>query len=240
MSPSCSPRHRTGLSRPPPRVLSALLTAHGGRSIVPPWSRSASPPARPPALTRPCGTRSGSSDMTSTLLIAGVLFAVPVTASSAQTPPPVVGCALRTGSVTPFEQRRDIVRGPFALVTLARLMPRLSRQSYRPRAGRLKGIKLPVGVRAGHTATLRISPGQREHAALVYGLQPEPTADYDHGVLHGDEAVTFKPCTGDTAGPVSGWAGALNVTGPRCIRLQVWTDGARRPDIRLPLGRRCH
>ena len=174
-----------------------------------------------------------------TLMIV-VLVAAFWTMPSAQAAPPVVDCSMRVEpSPTPFDRRYDIVRGPFALVTLARTMPRLSHASYRPSAGRLKGIKLPVGVRAGHTATLRISPSQRDHAALLYGLQPTPTDDYDHSVLHGDEAVTFKACAADTAGQVTGWPGSLGVTGSRCIRLQVWTDGARRPDIRLPLGRRC-
>jgi len=160
-----------------------------------------------------------------------------VAASSAPAAPHVVDCALSAQSgMTQFDEDRDYVRGPFSLVTLARLMPRLSQASYLPRDGRLKGIKLPVGLRAGHTATLRIHPGQRRHAALLYGLQPTYT---DHSVLAGDAAVTFKPCAADTAGPVTAWAGALNVTGPGCIRLQVLTDGARRRDIRLPLGRPC-
>lgn len=141
-----------------------------------------------------------------------------------------------------FNSRRDVVRGPFALVTVAGDMPRLSRASYRPRAGRLAGVKLPVGLRPGHRATLRVTPAQRGHAALLYRNQ---TRDASR-VRDGDQAVAFEPCPtdapafiGGTVGPITGWAGALIVTGPRCIRLEVRVDGDRRPDIRLPLGRRC-
>jgi hypothetical protein len=157
--------------------------------------------------------------------------------------PPVVGCATHVEpSLNRFNRRRDVIRGPFALVTLARDMPRLSQASYRPRAGRLAGVKLPIGLGAGHRATLRVSPAQREHAALLYRHQTQRA----NRVPDGDQAVTFKSCpadtpafTGGTVGPITGWAGELIVTGPRCVRLELLVDGERRPDIRLPLGRRC-
>lgn len=157
--------------------------------------------------------------------------------------PPVVDCAAHVEpSVKRFNRRRDVIREPFALVTVARDMPRLSRASYRPRAGRLAGVKLPIGLRAGHSATLRVSAVHREHAALLYRDQTRLA----NRVEDGDEAVNFKPCqadtpafSGGTVGPITGWAGALIVTGPRCIRLELRVDGERRPDIRLPLGRRC-
>lgn len=161
---------------------------------------------------------------------------------------PVVSCAARAEpSVKEFDRRRDIIRGPFALVTLARDLPRLSRASYRPRGGRLKGVKLPVGLRAGHRATLRVSAAQSKQAALLY----RPKTRAANRIQDGDQAVTFNPCqpetpafstgvaSGGTVGPITGWAGSLIVTGPRCVRLELRVDGERQPDIRLPLGRPC-
>jgi hypothetical protein len=158
-------------------------------------------------------------------------------------PVPVIACATRAEpSVARFDPKRDMVRGPFALVTIKRELPRLSGASYRPSAGRLPVVKLPVGLRAGHRATLRVPATQRAHAALIFR----------HGtrnakrIQDGDRAVTFSPCppdtpafSGATVGRTTGWAGALMVTGPRCIRLKLRVDGRRRPAIRLPLGRPC-
>src|SRR4051794_8475922 len=73
-------------------------------------------------------------------------------------PVPVIGCATRTEpSVARFDPKRDVVRGPFALVTIKRDLPRLVRAPNRPSAGRLPVVKLPVGLRAGHRATLRVA-----------------------------------------------------------------------------------
>ena len=157
--------------------------------------------------------------------------------------PPVVGCAAHVEpSIERFDPERDIVRGPFALVTVARDLPRLSRARYRPSNGRPAGIKLPIGLRAGHRATLSVHPAQREHVALIHRTDT-------HGadrVREGDSAIAFEPCpadtpgfSGGTVGPVTGWAGALILDGPRCVRLEVRADGKRLRDVRLPLGRRC-
>jgi hypothetical protein len=172
------------------------------------------------------------------VVVVSAVVAVPAGAA-----PPVVGCANRAEpSVERFERQRDVIRGSFALVTVARDLPRLSQASYRRRAGRLAGIKLPVGLRLGHTATLSIAPSQRGHASLTY----RPEARVAGRIEDGDNVVAFRSCradtpafTGKTVGPTTGWAGALNLTGPRCIRLQVRVDGRRQPDIRLPLGRQC-
>jgi hypothetical protein len=157
---------------------------------------------------------------------------------------PVVGCDDRAEpTVNGFSRKRDVVRGPFALLTVARDLPRLSRASYRPRNGQLATVKLPAGLRAAHRATLRVAPRQRRYAALSYRSATRTAAT----VQAGDQAVTFIPCTpdtpafsgGGTVGSTTGWAGNLVVTGPRCLRLQVRVDGRRQPDIALPLGRRC-
>ena len=157
--------------------------------------------------------------------------------------PPVIGCAKRAEpSPDRLDGRRDIVRGDAALVTVARDLPQLSRASYRPRAGRLAAIKLPVGVRAGHAATLAVAASDRRHAALIY----RDATRNSRRIADGDAAVTFRACAADTpafsggtVGPITGWPGALIVSGPRCIRLRLSVDGERRADIRLPLGRRC-
>src|SRR3954468_15042360 len=158
-------------------------------------------------------------------------------------PVPVIACAMRAEpSLARFDPKRDMVRGPFALVTIKRELPRLSGASYRPGAGRLPVVKLPVGLRAGHRATLRVPASQRAHAALIFRQQTRNA----NRIQDGDRAVAFSPCppytpafSGGTVGRITGWAGALTLSGPRCIRLRVRVDGRRRPDIRLPLGRPC-
>ena len=188
---------------------------------------------RPPLILAPIGAAAflaigGSSEPT------GV-------ASAAQAP--VVGCAERAEpSIRRFERRRDVIRGRFALITIQRDLPRLSRARYRPIAGRLPGIKLPVGVRARHEATLRVAASQRRHVALIHRHETQDA----RRIRDGDRAVTFTSCpadmpgfSGGTVGPITGWAGALIMSGPRCVRLEVRVDGERRPDIRLPLGRPC-
>jgi hypothetical protein len=156
---------------------------------------------------------------------------------------PVITCATHVEpSVARFDPKRDVIRGHFALVTIKRELPRPSGASYRPNAGRLPVVKIPVGLRAGHRATLRVSATQRVHAALLFRRE---TQNADR-IQDGDRAVRFSPCppgtrafSGGTVGRITGWAGALMLTGPRCIRLKLRVDGRRRPDIRLPLGRPC-
>ena len=156
---------------------------------------------------------------------------------------PVVDCASHVEpSLERFMRGRDTVRGPFALVTSAGTLRRLSGESYRPKRGRDSGAKLPVALRAGHRATLRVSPAQRRHAGLTFTDRTRGA----HRVAGADQTVVFEPCAADTpafsggvVGPITGWAGAIIVSGPRCIRLQLWVDGERARDIRLPLGRRC-
>lgn len=157
--------------------------------------------------------------------------------------PPIVDCDTHVEpGLKRFDAARDTIRGPFAVITTARDVARRPASSFRPRRGRLQGAKLPVGLRAGSRATLRVSPAQRAHAALLFRAQ---TRDASR-IADGDQAVTFDPCapdtpafSGGTVGPITGWAGALIVTGPRCVRLQLRVDGRRQPDILLPLGRRC-
>src|SRR3954451_23172131 len=129
-------------------------------------------------------------------------------------PVPVIACATRVGpSVARFDPKRDMVRGPFALVTIKRELPRLpGGASYRPSAGRLPVVKLPVGLRAGHRATLRVAAAQRAHAALIFRQQTRNA----NRIQDGDRAVTFSPCPPDTpalsggsVGRTTGWAGAL-------------------------------
>jgi hypothetical protein len=170
--------------------------------------------------------------------------AVAADGRSAGSKVPVIGCASRAEpSVPSFDRRRDVIRGAFALITVRRDLPRLAKASYRRRHRRLPVVKLPAGVEAEHRATLRVAPSQRRHVGLIYRKalgQPKRIAD-------ADPAVRFAPCSADTptfdgdgvVGPITGWAGALLLDGPRCVRLQVRADGERRPDIRLPLGRGC-
>lgn len=164
--------------------------------------------------------------------------------SAAAAATPVVGCRQHVEpSIPRFDPARDIVRGTFALVTVRRDLPRLSQASYRPRNGRSAGIKLPIGLHAGRRATLSVPAAHRDHVGLVY----RQTARTATRPRQADGAVTFASCPAGTpafssdgiVGPVTGWAGALIVSGPRCVRLEVRIDGRRQRDIRLPLGRRC-
>lgn len=142
-----------------------------------------------------------------------------------------------------FKPAHDLIREEFALLTLRRNMPQLRRASYRMRAGRLPGVKLPVGLRTGHTATLRVSPQQSDRVSLIYRREAQRARQ----VRGGDQAVRFRSCPAETpafshrgkVGPLTGWAGALRVSGPLCVRLQVQVDGEPREEIRLPLGRPC-
>jgi hypothetical protein len=161
-------------------------------------------------------------------------------------PPPVVGCANRIEPIVKRFSQRDLVRGPFAVFGFARESGRaalLSQQSFQTRAGRLAQLKMPLALRAGHTATLHVSATQSTHAALLY----RQGARDANRIQDGDQAVSFKPCSPATpafagrgkVGAITSWAGQIIVTGPRCIRLELRVDGQRQPDIRLPLGHRC-
>lgn len=142
-----------------------------------------------------------------------------------------------------FDSRRDIVRGPFALIAIRGVPGRRPASSFRPRDGRLAGTKFPVALRAGHTAVVRVSRADAADASLL-ALGVTRNA---RRISDGDVAVRYEPCAPDTArfdgsgavGQITGWAGSLIVTGPRCVTLQITVDGNRRPDVSLPLGRRC-
>jgi hypothetical protein len=183
------------------------------------------------------------------LLLAGVAvaltaaLALPGGADRAAAAPAPVGCEQRAEpGLAAFDPARDTIRGPFAIVTTARDVARQPAAAFRPRRGRLGGAKLPVALRAGHRATLSVTPGQRASVAL----QARPATRAATTIRAADAAVTYTSCPagtpaygGGTVGPITGWAGAVIVSGPRCVRLELAIDGVPQPEIALPLGRPC-
>lgn len=166
----------------------------------------------------------------------------PATGPQASGPRVVLRCADRAEpGPRGFTFRRDVVRGAFALIAV-RGIGRRPRGSFEPRDGRLSGTKFPVAVRAGHGAEVRIAPKDAHAAALLVG--DTRAAD---SVADGAPAARYAPCAADTprfsgggtVGPITGWAGALVVTGPRCVTLHVTVDGRRRRNVELPLGADC-
>jgi hypothetical protein len=169
--------------------------------------------------------------MTAAARVALVLAAVVAAgaaarATSAEPPRGVVeNCSTRSEAAFPgaFTNARNLVVGPLALIG-ARGSP--------PFASTFHGQKFPLLVRAGHRVTLALSKSTRKFAALGYGPLPQG----DVGVHEAHRVVTFSACrrgepSGSTADgkPVTFWSGGVLSTGPRCVPIAVWIDGAERP-----------
>ncbi len=190
------------------------------------------------------------------LLTAGVLVAAgvlgialsggsddPTASDNRAADSPVVGCATHVEpNIKRIDAHGNTIRGPFAVIGTVREVSRRAASTFIARRGALAGAKLPVALRAGHRATLRVSPGQRAHAALLFREQTSRATRIEDG----DQAATFVPCapdapafSGGRVGPITGWPGSVIVTGPRCVRLELRVDSSRLPDIRLPMGRSC-
>jgi hypothetical protein len=170
--------------------------------------------------------------MTRLVRLAVAIAAAAVMATVAQTAaakPPrgvVANCSTRSEAAFPgaFTNRSNLVLGPLVL-TGARGSP--------PFAPSFHGQKFPLLVRAGHRVTLALSPSTRKFAALGYGPLPQG----DVGVREAHRIVTFIACRrGEPSGSAAGgeaitfWSGGVLSTGPRCVPISVWIDGAERPD----------
>jgi hypothetical protein len=170
--------------------------------------------------------------------IAAVAAVAVVAETSAAKPPRgvVANCSTRSEAAFPgaFTNARNLVVGPLVL-TGARGSP--------PFAPSFHGQKFPLLVRAGHRVTLALSKRTRKFAALGYGPLPQG----DVGVRDAHRVVTFIACPrGEASGStvdgeaVTFWSGGVLSTGPRCIPISVWIDGAERPRhivIRLGVSR---
>jgi len=104
------------------------------------------------------------------------------------------------------------------------------------------GQKYPALVAAGHTVKLAISRRARRTHALTWADDLHGTRKLEEGV----RVVTFKACSerraeSDASGrKVTFWSGFILASGPACLQVQAWIDGARTPRrARIPLGRRC-
>ena len=92
--------------------------------------------------------------------------------------------------------------------------------------------KFPLLVRAGHRATVELSPRTRLGAGLAYGPLPQGET-YLRDTYR---VVTFVACkrgqhswSSADGQPVTFWSGAVLARSPRCIPLLVWVDGERSP-----------
>ena len=158
--------------------------------------------------------------------IAAVAAAAVVAQTTGAKPPSgaVENCSTRSEAAFPgaFTDPRNLVVGPLVL-TGARGSPSFSSSFH--------GQKFPLLVKAGHRVTLALSKSTRKFAALGYGPLPQG----DVGVREGHRVVTFISCRGPE--PVTFWSGGILSTGPRCVPVSVWIDGAARPrQIVIHLG----
>lgn len=137
----------------------------------------------------------------------------------------VANCATQSGASFPgaFTSPHNLVVGPLAMVGAA------GTPAF---ASSFHGQKFPLLVRAGHHVTLALSRLARQNAGLAYGPLPQG----DVGVRDAHRIVNFTACrrgehsASDVDGkPVTFWSGGVLATGPRCIPVSVWIDGARRP-----------
>jgi hypothetical protein len=157
---------------------------------------------------------------------AAAVAAVIAQTTAAKSPRGVVeSCSTRSQAPFPdaFTNARNLVVGPLVL-TGARGRPQFAPSFH--------GQKFPLLLKAGHQVTLALSKSTRKFAALGYGPLPQG----DVGVREAHRVVTFIACrrgqpSGSTAGgeSVTFWSGGVLSTGPRCIPIAVWIDGAKRP-----------
>ncbi len=159
--------------------------------------------------------------------IAAIAAVAVVMQATAANPPrgAVANCSTRSGADFPgaFTDARNLVVGPLALIG-ASGTPQF--------ASSFHGQKFPLLLRAGHRVTLALSNSTRKFAALGYGPLPQG----DVGVREAHRVVTSIACrrgqpSGSTADgrSVTFWSGGVLATGPRCVPVSVWVDGAKRP-----------
>jgi hypothetical protein len=107
------------------------------------------------------------------------------------------------------------------------------------------GLKTLALVDAGAVATVAIARRDRPHASLLYGEYPRRHS-FMFDIKDGASVVSFRACPGflpaREARRVCGWKpytaclgkhtqfnGGFVVDGPRCVGIEVWPAGARRP-----------
>jgi hypothetical protein len=142
----------------------------------------------------------------------------------------------QAGFPNAFSSPGNLVVGPLVLVGGGRLT---SAETVR----RFGGNKFPALVAAGHRVTIELTRRTRRFASLDYVHRG---AEGTRTLPDGHRVVTFRSCDEQRAGstasgkPVTFWSGFVLASGPHCVRLRVWVDGATSPRIaKLPLGRRC-
>jgi len=154
--------------------------------------------------------------------------------------PPVVGCDQRAEPAARTAGPADVVSGPLFFVGVRDAATEPS-EFFRRRSGRDPTWKAPVVVGAGRVVSVRVARFSRG-VRLAYGRDRRDVRDLRDGL----SAVTFQAClpdepafTGGVVGATTGWAGAILVDGPRCVRLVVHADGEARPrTVVLGFGRR--
>jgi hypothetical protein len=148
-----------------------------------------------------------------------------------ETPEPAVeNCSTRSFAAFPeaYSDPANRVVGPFVLVGGATPTSAATAKSF-------GGQKYPALVREGHTATVRVPEGVRELVALGYGPLPQGEIGYEQG----HEAVAFTACR-PASRRVTFWSGFVLVREPACAPLDVYVDGASKPQrIELEIGAAC-
>src|SRR3954462_7681654 len=180
--------------------------------------------------------------MRSAALLAGVVAAPVVLAApalSSNAPPRGVPATCAHQSAADFPRSaRNLTAGP---LTLVGAKPAIGADAVR----RLGGAKYPALVRAGHRVVVAVAAADRGAASLTYG-DATHAGRVGHGEADGDPVVDFRSCSragaqSTYAGrPATFWSGFVLVSGPRCVHLRVWADGARRPrTLRIAVGAAC-
>jgi len=126
----------------------------------------------------------------------------------------VEDCSTRSEASFPgaFTDPRNVVVGPLALVGAA--------YTDASTVVEFGGNKFPLLVRAGHRATVVVSPETSRVASLGYGPLPEGV---ELQPRDGHRVVTFIACRAGR-GPVTFWSGFVITRSPRCVPLDVRVD----------------
>jgi len=174
---------------------------------------------------------------------------------SAKAPRPDVTRDCRThieGRLPPAERRRDLIVGPVRFRGFRETSRFAARERgrgfFEHRNGEYGALKFVTEVRAGADVVVAIAPVSRHGARLLYAR------DIKYGRFgipfeEGERAVRFRACAADhpafaprfyrrrTVGPWTQFNGGFLLTGPQCLRLDVYERGRAARRFAEPFGR---
>jgi len=166
------------------------------------------------------------------VLVIALLAAAP--AASAKEPS-LVRCGDRIEGAGPTPRAdgaRDITRGLLTLLGARRLQ-------RDPSLARGPQVRVGVMLDAGLEGAIEVAPASRSVAALEYRFERGRRVAEPLAVFHSCRSDTPRFGGRGTVGPRTIWAGGLRIHRPGCVRLRVWVDGGRLPDVLIGAGRRC-